>query len=213
VKGVAIDTGGGWVLCERTDESLLSGCSGQRVIVTNFDPAIDPAGPGSWMGVLTDDGRFALVGRDPLDTPTPEELAIADAYANLSVEGSTVDTRDLRLADVLLVGLGDQLIEERTPAQLTDAAGWVFTLEGFRERGGLFSALETLLESDDIEVVVGPHDLCGLPPQPISDRIEFASHLSLQPAGIDSCLQWFTVDLFLDDSGTVVAIILDLAVP
>jgi len=62
-------------------------------------------------------------------------------------------------------------------------------------------------------LVVGPHFLCGSPPQPISEQIEFASHISLQPASIDSCLQWFTVDLFLDDDSTVVAVILDASEP
>ena len=125
VRGVAIDTGGGWVLCGRADESRLSGCGGRQIIVTNFDPTIDPTGPGSWTGVLTDDGRFALSGRDPLITPTAAQQAIADAFASLSIEGTTVDVSQLQLADRVLIGLGNQLIEERTPAQLSDPASWV----------------------------------------------------------------------------------------
>ncbi len=213
VRGVAIDTGGGWILCGRTDESRLSGCGGRWVTVTNFDPTIDPTGPGSWTGVLTNDGRFALSGRDPQTTPTAAQQAIADAFADISVEGTTVDVGDLRLADRVLIGLGDQLSEERTPTQLTDPAGWVLAPEYFRGYTGPFSALDRLRRSDDVDVLVGPHNHCGSPPRPIPDEIEFATHLSLQPTGIDSCLRWFTVDLFLDATDAVVAVTLDLSEP
>jgi heat shock protein HslJ len=212
VRGAVADTGGGWILCDR-DAGAVPGCGGRWVTLTNYDPGRDPAGPSLWEGALTDDGRFALSGRDPLVTPTATQQAIADAFANLSIEGTTVDVSQLQLADRILIGLGNQLIEERTPAQLSDPAGWMLAPEYFRGYTGPFSAVETLRESDVVDVLVGPHDHCASPPRPISEQIDFATHLSLQPTGIDSCLQWFTVDLFLDTADNVIAIILDASEP
>lgn len=50
-----------------------------------------------------------------------------------------------------------------------------------------------------------------MPPQPLADL----RRVSVQPAdgSIESCPQWFTVDLYVDGSGTVQAITLDLYEP
>ena len=124
----------------------------------------------------------------------------------------------------MLLGLGDQLIEERTAAQLADLGAWELSLDAFQGRVGPFSAAELLRQGGDtdvlvepagegVQMIVGPHDHCASPPRPISEEIDYESHLSLQPTGIDSCLQWFTVDLFLNGDGQVVAITLDLFEP
>jgi len=140
-------------------------------------------------------------------------MAITSAFANLSVDGQAVDTSGLELADTILIGLGDQLLEERTASELTTTTSWQLTLEGFRARSGSFSAIDLLQGGHELQVMVGPHDHCASPPAPISEQIEFTSHLSLQATGIDSCLDWFTVDLFLNDAGQVAAITLDLWEP
>jgi hypothetical protein len=33
--------------------------------------------------------------------------------------------------------------------------------------------------------------------------------LSIQPAGITSCLEWYAIDVFIDGDGTIVRVILD----
>ncbi len=213
VEATAIDTGGGWILCDQPDAELFSGCRGRNVVVTNFDPAVDAVGEGAWEGSLTEDFRYAIAGRDPLTVPTAEQAAVAEAFGALSAVAGTLDTTGLGLADVVLIGLGDQLIEERTAAALRDQAAWTLDTEQFRAWTGPFSALDLLIRAESTEVIVGPHNHCASPPAPISDQIEFSSHLSLQPTGITSCLEWFTVDLFLDAEGRVSAITLDLWEP
>ena len=213
VSGVAIEAGDGWIICEALRTDGFAGCGGRWATTTNFDPDIDQTGQGAWDGTLTDDGRFALSGRDALINQTDDELAITAAFANLSTVGSTVDTSGLGLADTVLIGLGDQLVEERTATQLTNTASWQLDRDGFRARTGPFSVIDHLQRGNELQVVVGPHDHCAAPPAPISDQIAFASHLSLQPTGIDSCLDWFTVDLFFDEAGRVTAVTLDLWEP
>jgi hypothetical protein len=88
---------------------------------------------------------------------------------------------------------------------------------------GPFSALQ-VLRGDDPDptgadpVSVGPnYDHCAGPPRPgpelpqqVSDRL-----LVLQPGPgqIDSCLQWYAVEVHLDRAGQVSAVVLDLWEP
>jgi hypothetical protein len=37
--------------------------------------------------------------------------------------------------------------------------------------------------------------------------------LSIQPAGISSCLEWYAIDVFLDDDGRIGGVMLDLWEP
>ncbi len=213
VTGTALASGDGWIICEQLRTDGFEGCGGRWVTVSNFDPDLDNVDEGTWAGSLTYDDRFAIFGRDPQTEPNDHELTVATELAANLLEGTTVDTFPLALADTVLIGLGDQLLVERSSTELATASAWELNLEPFRGRTGPYSALDLLAQTGETEIIVGPHDHCAAPPAAISPEISFASHLSIQRTGIDSCLDWFTVDLFFDSSGSVVAITLDLWEP
>ena len=86
-------------------------------------------------------------------------------------------------------------------------------LEAFRARTGPFSALEPLIDERPHVIVAGPHNHCASPPVPAPEGYEAHRRVSVQPADATSCLEWFSVDLFLEADGTIDAITLDLYEP
>lgn len=73
---------------------------------------------------------------------------------------------------------------------------------------GPFSALETLAEP--IDVTVGAHARCAAPPTPVPEGATGLRQVSLQPSDATSCLEWYAIDLFVNDAGEVETIRLDL---
>jgi hypothetical protein len=123
------------------------------------------------------------------------------------------DLASVPFADEVQLGLAEILLVTRTPSELTDPASWVLDLEPFRARTGPFSALELFAEERPHVVVIGPHNHCASPPVPAPEGYDEYRRVSVHPADATSCLEWFTVDLFLTDDGTIAAITLDLYEP
>jgi hypothetical protein len=120
------------------------------------------------------------------------------------------------LADEVALGLGSVLPgEPYIAADLAEAPAWSLDPgDGFRGRVGPFSVLDTLAGAGrDVQVTSGPHRRCVAPPTPPPAGFEGLGQVSIQPTGIDSCLQWFSVDLFLTADGRVAAVTLDLYDP
>lgn len=126
------------------------------------------------------------------------------------------DLGDLSLAsDRVELILGDSGVSRviDTPA-LADPANWELdTPEGYEGFTGPFSALDLLDGVDHLTVTIGDHPHCAGPPRPAPDHLTGLTRVGIQPADIDSCIAWFTVDLYLDETGRVQAIVLDLFGP
>ncbi len=60
---------------------------------------------------------------------------------------------------------------------------------------------------------MGPHDHCAGQPLVLPDSLVGLRQLSMQPTGIDSCIAWFAVDVFVNDAGEIQAVMLDLFGP
>jgi hypothetical protein len=238
VIGHLLDSGGGWILCDQLSSDSVPRCASRWVVVTNLelllaaDGVEDPAvvdGPinvsisadVSWTaepividGALREDGRFSVAAYPSNVEPTAADEELLNAYTSLSEPGVSPTTADLRLsANGVALGLGDELKLTRSPDELADPANWRIDAEDFRARVGPFSALELLVDAGDVTTLIGPHDHCAAPPISIPDGLDDARHLSIEPLGTSSCLDWWAVDLFLDDAGDVVAISLDLWEP
>lgn len=164
----------------------------------NTDSAAVIQSPGVSIGGL--DGDAARIGEDFL------ELA-----ANPSAE--TADR--LPFADEVQLGLGRDLRQARSPAELADPSSWVIDTEVFRAYSGPFSALDVAAGADDAVVAIGEHPHCASPPVPAPDAVADLTRVSVQPNpdAIESCLQWWTVDLFVNDDGRIEAVTLDLWEP
>lgn len=239
VEGQLWFRGGSWILCEQIE---LPFCAGNWVTITNYaaeveshtDPptsiteaafamaeldGFEASGDVVWtpdprvLGIeLLPDGRAHLPHWPSGADISDDEQALLDAFVAVSTDGP-IDTGSLRLAEEVQIGLSDQLLVSRTREELADPASWVLDLEAFRAYEGPFSALEVLESMTATEVRAGRHDHCASPPASITPTLRDVRHLSIQPTGIDSCLSWATVDIFVDDTGAVVGITLDLWEP
>lgn len=120
-------------------------------------------------------------------------------------------------AEVVHLGLGER-IERTIPREaISDTGAWVIADEEvfFRASAGPLSALDFAIRSDTVAVQSGEHAHCASPPVPAPAEAAHWRRVSFQPElGRDaSCLEWWTVDLFLNPAGEVAAVTLDFWEP
>lgn len=147
---------------------------------------------------------------EPSPPADPIDIAAAiDAFAN-SPSPSTFDA--LPLAEQVTLGLGPNIITQLDAAALRDSSAWQIKMpngELFRGTVGPSSAIELIASgaTDELVYAVGEHPHCAGPPVAAPPGFEDHQRVSVQPQAdqIESCLQWFTVDLFIND-GTIEAI-------
>ena len=51
--------------------------------------------------------------------------------------------------------------------------------------------------------------MCASPPGPAPPAVSGLLRRNIQPRDVSSCLQWFAVDVFVDESGEIRAVTLD----
>jgi len=194
-----------------------TGCQGGRVV-----------GPAAAELAITIDGgelRVPFVGDlgctfgysdfaqwSDIDQPNDAEVGLAEALAAWATEptGSPFPA----LADTVILTLGPEIARSQTATALADPATWEFNdADGFRGYAQPFSALDLLAAGRPIEVTAGPHDHCAGPPITINEAFVGLRHLSIQPTDATSCLEWWTVDLFLNDDLEIAGVTLDLWEP
>lgn len=151
-----------------------------------------------------------------------DDNALLESLVALAMEPNPANASALPFADRVRLGLGPDLVATQPRDALAREAAWSVDLEAFRAYVGPFNALALIAEHADatgsltsFQVTNGEHPHCASPPMPPPDELADQRRLSLQPAeeSIDGCLEWFTVDLFLDDTNTITAVTLDLWEP
>jgi hypothetical protein len=147
---------------------------------------------------------------EPGSAVTEEEQLVTDLIEFARSPSAESAARIPFASDGVWLGLSDRILGRRTVDELTDPRAWVLNVEAFRGHVGPFSALELLADSGPYSVTIGDHPHCASPPVPPPDDVADATRVSVQPTGIDTCLRWWTVDLFLNAAGELVAITLDL---
>ncbi len=115
--------------------------------------------------------------------------------------------------DGVWLGLADRLLVRRSPEELKEPRAWVLQAEHFRAYVGPFSALDLLARTEKTTVSLGPHPHCASPPMPAPKRVSDLRRVSVQPRDSESCLQWWTVDLFVMPGAEIKAVTLDLWEP
>ena len=147
--------------------------------------------------------------------PTETDLSLVDAFVEFANNPDAETFSGLALADSVALGLGPQIIQSVDGAMLHDPEAWVIEIEEFRAYTGPFSSFDVLRSLDEYTVQIGEHPHCAGPPQPPPNGLDNLRRVSVQPLGdsIDSCLGWTTVDLFVDPSGQVEAVTMDLWEP
>jgi hypothetical protein len=143
-------------------------------------------------------------------TPTDKDERIVRALIRFARSPGPKTVADVPLADHgVWLGLADRLLAMRSPKELTATAAWVLRSKLFRGYAGRFSALDLLAGRERMTVTLGPHPHCASPPVPPPPRVAHLRRVSVQPRDIDSCNQWWTVDVFLRSGGDIQAVTLD----
>lgn len=162
------------------------------------------------------------IASSPETDPTADELLMAERLVLFAQSPSAETLAEVPFADEVAIGLADRLLVRHPREALADPGVWSLDAELFRDRVGPFSALDLLARWDEnaagqvvreVQLTVGPHPNCASPPIPAPADVADLRRLSLQPVGIDTCLLWWTVDLFVDADGTIRAVALDLSEP
>lgn len=120
------------------------------------------------------------------------------------------------LAAEVDLGLSDTLVKTLASTAASSPGAWALDIDGFRGSGRRrANALSLLAESKRLSVNVGEHAHCAAPPMPVPSALVGLGHVSAQPreATLQSCLDWFSVDLFVDQQGRVAGVTLDLWEP
>lgn len=152
-------------------------------------------------------------GDDPTAVTSEDEQLVA-AFLRFADEPSAGAFEALPFASEVALGLGSELPATRTATELEDPDAWSLDVDDFRGYAGPFSALELARDTGATDVSVGDYDRCVAPPTPAPDQVAGLRRVSVQPqlGPQESCLRWWSVDLYLDD-GRIVAVSLDLYDP
>lgn len=181
---------------------LASACQSatREVVAPSVGPSkMSPSSPGTTASILPPTGRDKRLIRALIrftHSPSPE-TATAVPLAD----------------DGVWLGLADRLLMRRSAAELADPKAWELDVEIFRAYVGPFSALEFLARPEPTIISVGPHPRCVSAPVPPPTEVANLRRLSVQPRDRESCLQWWTVDLFLTPGGRISAVTLDFFEP
>jgi hypothetical protein len=158
------------------------------------------------------------------DPITARDEQLAEALHLFAVEPSEANLAGIPFADTVGLGLGSEVINEvpldhaiGSRADLSDPVSWRIDVPHFRAHSGPFTALKDLRTSDPAqwELSTGPHSSCVGPTVAPSAELAGYRQLSIQPADhtYSGCLDWWSVDLFIDDQGRIHAVTLDLYEP
>jgi hypothetical protein len=145
------------------------------------------------------------------DAPTPQDRELMRSFVAFARSPTDATWRSLPLAPTVHLGLGQRLVLRRSASELRDPEAWTINVKSFRAYGGPFSALRLLSEkpAGPLHVSVGPHRHCASPPLPPPHRVAALRRVSVQPSNPETCLLWFSVDVYVDDLGEVRAVTLD----
>ncbi|MBA2384277.1 MAG: hypothetical protein H0V68_06395 [Actinobacteria bacterium] len=121
---------------------------------------------------------------------------------------------DVPLAATVDLGLADTFYVRREARELREPGAWAVAVEPFRGRAGTYSALDLIAQEDGpLQVTHGPHPHCASPPVPAPAQMSPHRRVAVQPSDADGCLDWWTVDAFVDRRGKIRAVTLDLWEP
>lgn len=159
-----------------------------------------------------------IVVAAPISAPAPhitaEDRRLAEEMFDLARSPSADTAPAVPFTPTVQLGLADQLLERVDRSALSDPSAWKLRLYGFRAYVGPFSALDLLRDSrGSYDLSLRQHSACVgdvvQPPAPLSDLRQ----VSIEPGETDSCLDWWSVDLFVDRDGQVAGVTLDLYEP
>ncbi len=142
--------------------------------------------------------------------PDADDQAAAQALVRFAQGGPMTD---LDLAAEVTLGLGLEYEETFTRAELADRDNWVIDVDaGF---GGFVGPFDILAPPADGRVTfsTGPIPHCAGPPRDWPTTWDALSQVNIEPVAATSCIEWYSVSLFRNNSGEIEVIVLDLFGP
>jgi hypothetical protein len=176
-----------------------------------------PGNPGRVLGsvVLRTDAASPSATSVPRSTPTPADQRLVRALAEFAQAPSAQTFAAIPLADKVALGLGDQIRAEHAAGELAQTDAWVLRVSEFQQHVGPFSALDLLGRNVTTTISIGDHPHCAGPPVPAPVALAGTRRVSIQPkqGPDDSCITWWSVDVFVSPSGSIEGITLDFFGP
>ena len=143
----------------------------------------------------------------------PEQVAI-DALVAFARAPSDETWDELPLGSSVALGLGDDVRARRSSRALREPSAWELSVDRFRGRAGSASALALIASEDGkLRTIRGPHRHCAAASVPPPAEVAELTRIAVQPQDPDGCLDWWTVDAFVDEDGAIRAVTLDLWEP
>ena len=115
----------------------------------------------------------------------------------------------LPFAEEVELGLGRD-VATFGRAELGQPSTWIVDREEYQGFAGPFDLLSIVAEP--VVTTIGDHPRCAGPPVAAPEGFEDHRRVSIQPETASSCIEWWTIDMFLVD-GQVEAVTLDLFGP
>ncbi len=181
--------------------------------VTARSEASNSPGPTPTAAAQPPGGSAQPTATGPRETPTVAEQGLVRALAEFARAPSAGTLGAVPFAETVRLGLSDRLMTERASPDLVRPEAWVLSANPFRGRVGSFSALEFLSRNVPTTISVGPHAHCASPPVPPPTDLARLRRVSIQPKDIDTCVVWWTVDLFVSSANRIEAVTLDVWEP
>ncbi|MFW2382455.1 MAG: protease inhibitor I42 family protein [Acidimicrobiales bacterium] len=207
-------------LCDVLMESFPPQCGGPWVVIANPDLLTEPLESAQgvrWSQGYTSisgsfDGDRLIVGPDrSVIEPTSEEVALVAAFVAFAQAPNPDTASGVPFAPSVSIGLGPDVLSTVSDVDAGDPNNWWLDVEEYDGYAGPFSALELI--KTPVKTGVGQHTRCAGPPVPAPAGFEDARQISIQPQVATSCLEWWTIDLFLTDDGAIEGVTLDLYGP
>lgn len=170
---------------------------------------------GQELSMRVDPVTLERLPEDGSSEPTEQDRQLIVDFLAFADEPGTPTAAGLPFADEVALGLAGTLHQTLGPDDVGDPAAWLIEVEEFRGYVGPFSALEVAADAGPTQVSLGDHPHCASPPEPAPDGFADHRRVGVQPASdsLDTCLRWWTVDLFVSDDGRIDAVALDLWEP
>ena len=185
----------------------LSGCTSGDATTVATDPA--PRDPGG-------SGRTPTTPappREPRVLPTAADRALAEAFTAFAIRPGEVTAAGVPWAGEVRVGLGESLFAGLGRGDLADRASWVLGLDAFGRDGPIDVLRPLRARPDGVRLTIDERPRCAGRGHRAPSRFREARRVTLQPARVESCLDWYAIDIYVDRAGQVRGVTLELWEP
>lgn len=149
----------------------------------------------------------------PRETPARDDEHLVAAFVAFARAPDAAAFAALPLADEVGLALDEGQPLLVTAPRLARPDGWMIDVREFNGWAGPFSALDLLARDVATAISIGAHARCTGPVIQTPAALATLRHISVQPKDIDTCLKWWSVDLYVSPAGRVTTVSLDLGSP